>query len=125
VKKAGMFFLVGLTLVFIGFIGGMLTGRMISREPVTVRIPQTSPAPTKAPSQSETQPTQPEGKININTAYAELLDTLPGIGPVLAQRIVEYREKNGPFQDVSQLSNVEGIGNEKLVAIYDLVTVED
>lgn len=121
-KKGGMFFLVALTLLFVGFVAGMLTGRSIGREPVTVQLPQTVPAPTQT-----TAGTQPktEGKININTAYAELLDTLPGIGPVLAQRIVDYREQNGPFRDVSELSMVEGIGNEKLIGIYDLVTVED
>ena len=63
--------------------------------------------------------------ININTASENILDTLPGIGPVLARRIVEYREEHGPFENTTDLTLVEGIGAEKLIAILDLITVED
>lgn len=64
------------------------------------------------------------GPLNINTASAEELDrVLPGVGPALAGRIVDYRANNGPFADISQLKEVSGIGEKKYAAIKDLVTV--
>lgn len=63
------------------------------------------------------------GLININTATAATLMTLPGIGEVLAQRIVDYRLAHGSFKTVAELTNVKGIGEKKLEAIIALVTV--
>ena len=62
-------------------------------------------------------------KININTADLEQLQRLPGIGEVLAQRIIAYRDKNGPFKSISELTNVEGIGLERLDKIMDYITL--
>ena len=62
-------------------------------------------------------------KINVNTASSEELTTLPGIGKAYADRIVEYREKNGPFKKVDDLLNVRGIGEKTLERIRDRVTV--
>lgn len=61
--------------------------------------------------------------VNINTADAAALDTLPGIGEVLAGRIVEHREANGPFGSVDDLINVSGIGEVTLEELRPLVTV--
>jgi len=62
-------------------------------------------------------------KINLNTAGVEELTSLPGIGPSYAKRIVEYREKNGPFKRVEDILNVQGIGEKTLEKIRDRLTV--
>lgn len=62
-------------------------------------------------------------KIDLNSASLEELDSLPGIGPVLAQRIVDFREENGPFKTVDELQNVSGVGPAVLAKIKDQVTV--
>ncbi len=64
-----------------------------------------------------------EGPLNINTATAEELEELPGIGPELARRIIAYREEHGPFKSVEDLLNVKGIGPATLQKIRDLITV--
>jgi len=63
------------------------------------------------------------GKVNINTATAAELETLPGIGPALAQRIVDYRTANGPFARVEDIKKVSGIGDKMFERIKDLITV--
>lgn len=63
------------------------------------------------------------GKININTATLEQLDSLPKIGPALAQRIVDYRVSNGRFKDIKELNNVSGIGDKIFEGLKDKVTV--
>lgn len=63
------------------------------------------------------------GLVNVNTAAATELEELPGIGPVLAEAIVAYREEHGPFTSVDQLEDVSGIGPVTLEEIRDLVTV--
>ena len=63
------------------------------------------------------------GLVNVNTATTTELEELPGIGEVIAQRIVEYRTANGPFASVDQLLDVSGIGDAILESIRELVTV--
>lgn len=63
------------------------------------------------------------GLINVNTATAAELETLPGVGEVLAQRIIDHRTENGPFTSVDQLVDVSGIGDAILGSIRELVTV--
>ena len=63
------------------------------------------------------------GPVNVNTAGLEELETLTGIGPALGQRIIDYREENGPFQSVEDLLNVKGIGEKTLEKFRDGVTV--
>ncbi len=63
-------------------------------------------------------------QININTSNSALLQTLPGIGPVLAERIIEYRNRNGYFISIEDLKNVSGIGEKKFEGIKDLICVQ-
>jgi competence protein ComEA len=62
------------------------------------------------------------GPVSLNSATAEQLDSLPGIGPALAQQIISYREAQGPFTSVDQLGDVPGIGPSKLEQLRPLVT---
>jgi competence protein ComEA len=60
--------------------------------------------------------------VNINTASAAQLEELPGIGPVLAERVVAYREQNGPFQSVDELAEVAGISDRMVDELRALIT---
>lgn len=64
------------------------------------------------------------GKININNATLEELDKLPGIGPTLAQRIIDYRTNNGGFKSVEDIKNVSRIGDKIFEQIENLITVD-
>ena len=64
----------------------------------------------------------PSGKVNINTATAQQLTVLPGVGEKLAARIVDYRQKSGGFKNVSELMNVQGIGEKNLAKIQGFLT---
>lgn len=74
-------------------------------------------------SQSPSQSSNPSFPININTASADQLDLLPGIGPAKAQAIIDYRESNGPFTAIEQIQNVPGIGPATFENIKELITV--
>ncbi|WP_245984593.1 helix-hairpin-helix domain-containing protein [Biomaibacter acetigenes] len=65
-----------------------------------------------------------DGKININTASLSELDTLPGIGPTTAQKIIDYRTQNGPFKSIEDIKNVSGIGEKKFEQIKDKIKVD-
>ena len=61
--------------------------------------------------------------LNLNTATEAQLEALPGIGPAMATRIVEYRKKNGPFKKAEDLMNVKGIGEKSFLKLKALITV--
>lgn len=63
------------------------------------------------------------GAVRLNTASVSDIETLPGVGPVLAQRIADFRDENGPFASVEDLLDVAGIGEAKLAALRDAVLV--
>src|SRR2546430_9697950 len=63
------------------------------------------------------------GIVNINTAPATDLESLPGIGAKTAERIVEYRQKNGPFKKIEELMNVRGVGEKNFLKLKSQITV--
>jgi len=67
----------------------------------------------------------PPAKVNINTATVDQLSTLHGVGPKLAARIVEYRQKSGSFRSTQELMNVKGIGEKNFAKIESWLTVAE
>ncbi len=79
--------------------------------------------PAAAPAASASSGAAVGAPIDINTATLEQLDTLPGIGPVIAQRIIDYRQASGPFTSIDQIKDVRGIGDALFDDIKDHITV--
>ena len=126
-KKRGITVLLLLTAVFVGLICGFFIGRNFNHSEVEIsRLPKPTEMPAASVVTSDTQPPSlpqhANGKVNINTATIEELQTLPDIGPLLAQRIIDYRQQHGPFTKPADLSKVEGIGIKTLEAILDHIT---
>lgn len=84
----------------------------------------TAPPPPSLGKGAPTVVKPPAGKININTATVAELDTLPGIGPAIAQRIVDYRAQNGAFKSSEELKKVRGIGDAMFEQVKELITVQ-
>ena len=82
-----------------------------------------SSASAAASSQSASAGIDVQGKVNINTATSEQLQTLQGVGPSTASKIIDYREKNGSFKKIEDIKNVSGIGDARFAAIEDSITV--
>ncbi|HIE62588.1 MAG TPA: ComEA family DNA-binding protein [Microbacterium sp.] len=83
-----------------------------------VIVPRVGEAPAAGPAGVTA-----DGRVNLNTADEGALDTLPGVGPAIAGRIIEWREANGRFASVDDLLSVSGIGPKMLESLRDLVTV--
>jgi len=83
----------------------------------------TPAAPNVAPAGS-TPSGATGGKVNINTAGLAELDSLPGIGPGYAQRVIDYRTSHGPFRSIEEIQNVPGIGASTFARIRELIAVE-
>ena len=118
--------LAAVTVLFVGFTLGLFVGRNSGSGTVTLAVPaQMQTAPTAAATAaSETVPEETVSfPVNINTADVDTLTALPGIGQVLAERIVTYRRQNGSFRAIEEITNVEGIGEKKAEAILELITV--
>lgn len=110
--------LIAVSVSFVLFSGGFFLGRSLTR-PAVVTGHRAPMVQTALP--PEIVPSEPAFPLNVNAASAGELDHLPGIGEAIARRIVEYREANGPFQGVSELLNVEGIGPAKLEEILPYI----
>ncbi|ADP80229.1 ComEA family DNA-binding protein [Pseudofrankia inefficax] len=80
------------------------------------------PGPAGAPA-GGAGPTASAGPVHLNSATVDQLDTLPGVGPVLAQRIVQWRDANGPFTSPDQLGEVPGVGDRRLAELLPLITL--
>lgn len=90
-----------------------LARRLVDGEQLVVPVQGATPA----------APGSADGRINLNTADAASLDTLPRVGPAMAARIIAYRDTNGPFTSVDDLLGVTGIGEKTLEGLRDLVTL--
>ena len=111
-------------LIFAAFLFGLYLGRNISGTEIqtSVLTPQTTSSSVPSSQSTSGAATQTSGKININTADLYTLMTLPGIGETYAQRIVDYRTANGPFKNIEDIKNVEGIGEKRYESIKNLIT---
>jgi len=97
-----------------------------SSSPESPAAPEPGAQPPGSSGQAAERPGAPrdsDGRININTASRSELTDLPGIGTVLADRIVEYRNANGPYSRIEDIRNVSGIGERRFEAIMDKITV--
>lgn len=112
--------LAAVTAVFVIFTLAFFMGRSSSRAVVT-----TQKEPEVIVREVPVEHPVPDGKLNINKATAAELEDLPGIGEVLAGRILLWREQNGSFISTEQLMDVEGIGEVKYSEIKDRICVED
>jgi competence protein ComEA len=80
-------------------------------------------AQTKAPAPKQAATATAGAPVNLNTASAEQLATIPGVGPKMAERIIDYRQKNGSFKKIEDLMNVSGVGEKSFLKMKPLITV--
>ena len=99
------------------------------KDGVQVTVPEKAPVAAEgraaqgAPTASGAARSLPDGMVNINTADEKELDKLPGIGPAMAKRIIEYRTENGAFQSPEEIKRVKGIGDAKYEKMKDKIVL--
>lgn len=126
-KNTPLSILACVCLILAAFLGGMYLGRNLSGAEIQISTFGTQPQTQNTTSTSASSPaiaaTTADGKININRADLQTLMTLDGIGETYAQRIIDYRNTNGPFKNIKDIMQVEGIGTKRFEAIKDKITV--
>ena len=118
-NRRGIYLLITLTLISFAFLAGFFAAS--NRRGFSLCIPSASVESVAYTAESTAN--TPADRININTPTEEQLQTRPGIGPALAQRILNYRTQNGPFATVAELTKVEGIGSNRLKNLLDYITL--
>lgn len=112
--------LITLLLIAVIVIGGIIAWQKFSpNHPIQITLLEETNVTDGVVAETEPQ------KIDINRAEAWLLEALPGIGPSKAQAIIDYRQQNGGFSDISELLNINGIGQSIYNDIKDKITVGD
>lgn len=107
-------------------LGGINLARRLRDEDRLVIPSRTPPPPVTPSSGPEAGPAtgaSPPAPVNINTATLDQLDSLPGIGPAIGQRIIDYRTEHGPFRTVDELDNVNGISSTMVDELRAEITV--
>ncbi len=135
-ERIVLLFTIALVFFVIGFFAGRTTipGELtLSQAEESVPPEETavvSPTAEQSDSLSETEETEDpedpeETELDLNSATKEQFMSLPGVGDVLAQRIVDYRAEHGEFHSIEELKNVSGIGDKTFQALKDRIKVED
>jgi competence protein ComEA len=86
---------------------------------------QAKAQPPAAKSSSAAKPSAPSAPINLNSATQAQLESLPGVGPKAAQRILDYRKQNGSFKKIEDLMNVKGFGEKTFLKLKPMLTVSE
>lgn len=102
------------------FVIGIVMAALVASGPVAQA--QTAKASAKTPAAARVRAT-PGAPVNLNAASLAQLQTLPGVGPSTAQRILDYRQKNGAFKKIEELMNVKGMGEKSFLKLKPLVIV--
>ena len=122
-RKNGTLIYAGLLLALILLLSGFLLLRRGGGTPTIRTAKEAAVENRQSPSPSAAS--RDRERININTAGPEDLQSLPGIGQVRAEAIIAYREANGPFLSISDLTLVKGIGESTINRIKDMICLED
>lgn len=126
-RKPKISVLLVITIVFAAFTFGFFLGRNQNQGEMFVAVPEKIMTVPSIQTESIEEPTEDTEEISfpipINQADKEEIMALPGIGDVLAERIIAYRKEHGEFSAVEELLNVEGLGKKRLEAILDLISI--
>lgn len=126
-RKPNFSALVAVTIVFTAFTLGFFLGRNQNRQEIILSVPEKVMTPPLPQTEPAVSPVEESAEISfpifINQADKEEIMALPGIGEVLAERIIHYREENGPYSLPEDLLNVEGIGKKRLEELLDLISL--